>query len=127
MVRSGRWSATRLASVVARVFVHTGSRARTTSCPESSSAEAIRPSTPRANFSMSRWTPSLPSDMVSMPTRATTLSTPLVVPAGGPARATHPQVEVKDDLPCLVPVSVDPLEEQLHGALCHPANGLGQG
>src|SRR5215217_3671386 len=126
-VSSGLSSATRRASLVASTFVHTGPLARTTSCPDSSSAEAIRSSIPRANLSMSRWTPSLPSDMVRMPTRAIALDVLPVVHADGPARAAYPQLEVEYDLSRLVPAAADPLEEKLHGALRHPADGLGQG
>src|SRR4051812_35688400 len=126
-VRSGLASATHLASETAIRLDQTISRARTTSWPAASRVPAISSSTRRANVSTSRWTDSLPSDMVRMPTRAITLSIPLLVHTGRPARAAHPQVEVENDLPCLCPAVTDPLEEELHGAVRHPANGLGQG
>jgi hypothetical protein len=52
---------------------------------------------------------------------------PLTVQSGGPARAAHPQREVENDLSRLVSAATDSLEEKLHGALRHPADGLGQG
>ena len=46
-VSSGLSSSTRRASLVASAFVYTSPLARTTSCPDSSSSEAIRSSMPR--------------------------------------------------------------------------------
>jgi hypothetical protein len=80
-VRSGRPAAILRASPTASRLVHTGSLARTTSCPAASREAEISASTPLANFSMSLWTPSRPSDIVRTPTRATSPPFPHTWPA----------------------------------------------
>src|SRR5215217_2233184 len=123
IVRSGLSPERRWASRTASLFVHTTSRARTTSCPAFSRAPAITPSTSRQNFSTSSWTKSRPSENVRIPTFAT-ICLPLSKRPSRRSRA--PELEVEDQAPRSFSLTADPLQQELHRAVGHLAHRLGQ-